>query len=197
MREVSWKLAAGKEVPNRLDGAEIRYALPESPAEFGAAVGKPGVSISVSGDDTGEVSKILTSVFNEGLELNHRQKPAKRAASRENSTVESIQKYLGEHLPGARSVGSGKPRESSKIRQERATMDELIAEMKKTDPEKAAAYESRMAALRAKSETPAAKSGPTPAQDATVTQAGSAAASAPAAKGATTQAPKAGAAQKK
>lgn len=195
MREVSWKLAAGKEVPNRLDGAEIRYALPESPAEFGAAVGKPGVSISVSGDDTGEVSKILTSVFNEGLELNHRQKPAKRAASRENSTVESIQKYLGEHLPGARSVGSGKPRESSKIRQERATMDELIAEMKKTDPEKAAAYESRMAALRAKSETPAAKSGPTPAQDATQ----GATASAPVAKAATaTQAaaPKAGAAKK-
>lgn len=192
MREVSWKLAAGKEVPNRLDGSEIRYSLPESPAEFGAAVGKSGVTILVQGDETGEVAKILTSVFNEGLELNHRQKPAKRAASRENSTVESIQKYLGEHLPGARSVGTGKPRESSKIRQERATMDELIAEMKKTDPEKAAAYEARMAALRAKSETPAAKSGPTPAQDATQ----AASASAPAAKGAQAAQPKAGAAKK-
>lgn len=166
MREVSWKLAAGKEVPNRLDGAEIRYSLPESPAEFGAAVGKSGVSVVVTGDETGEVSKILTSVFNEGLELNHRQKPAKRAASRENSSVESIQKYLGEHLPGARSVGTGKPRESSKIRQERSTMDELIAEMKLTNPEKAAQYEARLAALRAKSPEPAAKSGPTPAQDA-------------------------------
>lgn len=168
MREVSWKLAAGKEVPNRLDGSEIRYTLPESPAEFGAAVGKPNVSVTVTGDDTGEVSKILTSVFNEGLELNHRQKPAKRAASRENSTVESIQKYLGEHTPGARSVGTGKPRESSKIRQERSTMDELIAEMRKTDPAKADAYEARLAALRAKpAAAESAKSGPTPATDAT------------------------------
>ncbi len=179
MREVSWKLAAGKEVPNRLDGSEIRYTLPESPAEFGAAVGKPNVTITVQGDDTGEVAKILTSVFNEGLELNHRQKPAKRAASRENSTVESIQKYLGEHTPGARSVGTGKPRESSKIRQERATMDELLAEMEKVDPAKAAAYRQRMESLRAKP-AEAAKSGPTPAQDATQPQA--AATEAPAAK---------------
>lgn len=168
MREVSWKLAAGKEVPTRLDGAEIRYALPESPAEFGAAVGKPNVSITVQGDETGEVAKILTSVFNEGLELNHRQKPAKRAASRENSTVESIQKYLGEHTPGARSVGTGKPRESSKIRQERATMDELLAEMEKSDPTKAAAYRQRLESLRAKpAAAESAKSGPTPATDAT------------------------------
>lgn len=181
MREVAWKLAAGKEVPTRLDGAEIRYQLPESPAEFGLAVGKPNVSVTVTGDDTGEVSKILTSVFNEGLELNHRQKPAKRAASRENSSVESIQKYLGEHTPGARSVGTGKPRESSKIRQERSTMDELIAEMRKTDPAKADAYEARLAALRAKPAAgESAKSGPTPATDATQPAAANAGGAAPA-----------------
>lgn len=154
MREVTWELAAGKEVPQRLDGTKITYQLPENAGDIPAALGLEGASVSFSG--TPEQEKILVSVLNEGLELNHRQKPAKRAASRENSDVASIQKSITEHKIGVRAAGDGKPRESSKIRQERATMDELLKEMEAVDPAKAAEYRKRMEALRAKkAEAPA------------------------------------------
>lgn len=147
MKEIRWELSEGKEVPSRLNGQEVVYSLPEAASELLASIGQEG-TVSFSGSD--EAQKILVSVFNEGLELNHRQKIAKRFAAKEGSTITSIQEGMSKHKPGIRAAGTGEKRVPSKLKAERSAVDEMLAELRARDPQAAEKYEARLATLRAK-----------------------------------------------
>ena len=155
MREGIFKLQAGSEVPQRFNGQEIRYPVPEKVSELTGLLGASGVSVSMTGDpaEVEKFEKTLVSVFNEGFVLNHRQKIAKRLSQAEGATVESITKGMLAHVPGARTARDGTPREPSKLRKERETVDEMLAAL---PPEQRAKYEARLAELRKRQSKPKA-----------------------------------------
>ena len=142
MREVAFKLEKGKEVPERLDGTEIRYTLPSSQAEC----------LEVCGGD----EAILVSVFNEGFNLNHRQKIAKRFAAKEGSTIETITAGMNAHKPAIRADRD--PSQKRAVTSARkAVENDMLAELERTDPQLAAKYRERLAAIAPKPKAKAAE----------------------------------------
>ena len=137
MREVTFKPEKGKEIPDRLDGTEIRYTLPTTIDEIMAPCGGN--------------AEVVVSVFNEGYNLNHRQKIAKRFAARENSTADTILAGVLAHVPGVRPIGDGTPRVSSARKQ----VEDMLAELQAVNPELAAKYAERLAAIAPKAKAKA------------------------------------------
>lgn len=155
MQEATFTLKAGKEVPTRLDGQVIRYTLPSTIADLVGVTGKQA-TITISGPDAAEAEQIIVGIFNEGFDLNHRQKIAKRFAARENSTVDSITEGMLKHVPGIRAPRGEGAKTSSVRAEEKAVANDMLEALRQTNPEMARQYEERLAAIAAKRAKPAA-----------------------------------------
>ena len=144
MKESIFKLKAGKEVPARHDGLEIRYMEPESVQEFVREVLKlPNVTVTFSGEGADKAAEVTKDVLLEGFHLNHRQKPAKRAAAKEGSTLASITKEATDHVPAVRSARAASG--TGQVSATRSLIEDLI---KDKSPEEQARIRERMAAIR-------------------------------------------------
>ncbi len=139
LKPITFTLVKGKEVPPSFDGTVVRGRIPTTFAEMREVCGGS--------------EEVAVSVFNEGYTLNHIQKPAKRASALKDASIVSIQKAVDDHKPGVRTErGSGGPTAGSKIRDAASTLLEAATALEKVNPELAAKYRAKAAALTAKTE---------------------------------------------
>lgn len=154
MQEAIFTLKGGKEVPERLDGTEIRFNIPDSLADIATLLGCD-VTVTVSGPDAEKYEKVTVDVFTDSFILNHRQKIAKRFAARDGSTAESITEGMLKHTPGVRTTRDGitTARQSSIAKAKDSVTANILADLRaKGMHDMADAYEAQLAEINAEAE---------------------------------------------
>lgn len=143
-----WNLKQSTEIPGRFDGAEVTILQPKR----GATPDETWANILVfcNGDD-----EAALDTFNSAFRLDN-QKYLKGRMGEKEVDLAALQELSNRHYATPTSRGKGGGRVSAKRRAERAeakaqaataSMEEMLAELEKVDPEAAAKYRERLAAL--------------------------------------------------
>ncbi len=149
----AWVCKAGTDIPQRFDKAEFS----QYEAKMGADLNETVANMLAFVDGANDLEKIqaVLDKFN-GAHRLEAQKHGKDEMKDAETTVAGVQDLLNEHLSGSKRRGTGKPRETGKLKKATAqaaaataTADELLKELEAIDPAKAAKYRERLASLNA------------------------------------------------